>query len=69
MFKIMILIVSLSMAANAQAAGFTLSSTDVSGQISSDQVFNSFGCSGKNISPQLSWTNAPEGTKSFAVTA
>jgi Raf kinase inhibitor-like YbhB/YbcL family protein len=69
MFKRMIFILSLILTANAQAAGFTLSSTDVSGQISSDQVFNSFGCSGKNISPQLSWTNAPEGTESFAVTA
>jgi len=69
MFIRMILILLLTMTANTQAAGFTLSSTDVSGQISSDQVFNSFGCSGKNISPQLSWTNAPEGTKSFAVTA
>ena len=27
------------------------------------------GCKGKNISPTLNWTNAPSGTKSFAVTA
>lgn len=27
-----------------------------------------FGCNGNNLSPQLSWTNVPEGTKSFAVT-
>src|SRR5436190_626934 len=27
-----------------------------------------FGCAGKNISPQLSWSGAPEGTKSFALT-
>ena len=27
-----------------------------------------FGCSGGNQSPQLSWENAPAGTKSFAVT-
>jgi Raf kinase inhibitor-like YbhB/YbcL family protein len=27
-----------------------------------------FGCTGGNQSPQLSWSNAPEGTKSFAVT-
>ncbi|MFA5060027.1 MAG: YbhB/YbcL family Raf kinase inhibitor-like protein [Candidatus Omnitrophota bacterium] len=31
-------------------------------------VFNSFGCTGENTSPQVSWRNAPEGTKSFAVT-
>jgi len=24
-------------------------------------------CPGQNVSPQLSWTNAPEGTKSFAI--
>ena len=27
-----------------------------------------FGCTGENKSPQLSWANAPEGTKSFAIT-
>lgn len=27
-----------------------------------------FGCAGGNMSPQLSWSNVPEGTKSFAVT-
>ena len=51
-----------------QAEGFTLSSPDISGQLSNTQVFNGFGCSGKNISPILNWKNAPEGTKSFAVT-
>ena len=30
--------------------------------------FNSFGNDGDNISPQLAWENAPQGTKSFAVT-
>lgn len=30
--------------------------------------FNGFGCSGGNISPELSWKNAPEGTKSYAIT-
>jgi len=27
-----------------------------------------FGCAGNNRSPQLSWSDVPEGTKSFAVT-
>ncbi|QKF67422.1 putative phosphatidylethanolamine-binding protein [Arcobacter venerupis] len=50
------------------AQGFTLSSNDISGQLSSDEVFNGFGCIGKNISPELSWKDAPKGTKSFAIT-
>jgi len=50
------------------AEGFTLKSGDVKGQLSINEVFNGFGCTGKNISPELSWVNAPEGTKSFAVT-
>lgn len=29
---------------------------------------NAFGCTGGNIRPALSWSNAPVGTKSFAVT-
>ena len=31
-------------------------------------VFNSFGCTGNNLSPQISWSGAPQGTKSFAIT-
>ncbi|MEE9210271.1 MAG: YbhB/YbcL family Raf kinase inhibitor-like protein [Kiloniellales bacterium] len=27
-----------------------------------------FGCAGGNVSPQLSWSGAPDGTKSFALT-
>jgi Raf kinase inhibitor-like YbhB/YbcL family protein len=50
------------------AQTFTLKSSDVGGQATEKQVFRGFGCSGENISPQLSWENPPAGTKSFAVT-
>ncbi len=56
-------------ATTAFSEGFTLTSPDVSGQLSKAQVYSGFGCTGKNISPALSWKNAPEGTRSFAVTA
>lgn len=51
---------------NAQT--FTLTSKDLGGQMTNEQVFNGFGCTGENVSPALSWENAPEGTKSFAIT-
>lgn len=58
-------------AAPVLAADFHLTSPDIAeGQpLTQKQVFNSFGCSGQNISPALNWENAPAGTKSFVVTA
>jgi Raf kinase inhibitor-like YbhB/YbcL family protein len=47
---------------------FTLKSNDLGGEATITEEFNGFGCTGKNQSPQLSWSNAPEGTKSFAIT-
>lgn len=49
---------------------FTLSSPDIKEGhfMATDHEFDGFGCNGKNISPELNWANAPEGTKSFAVT-
>lgn len=47
---------------------FTLTSKNLTGQALKLHEFNGFGCVGDNISPQLSWSNAPEGTKSFAIT-
>jgi Raf kinase inhibitor-like YbhB/YbcL family protein len=56
-------------AATAAAAPFKLTSTDFkdNGAIPDKHVFNSFGCSGGNVSPELEWTNPPAGTKSFAL--
>lgn len=51
---------------NAQT--FTLKSNNLGGQLTRKQEFNGFGCNGENISPQLSWENAPQNTKSFALT-
>lgn len=31
------------------------------------QVYNGYGCKGGNVSPQLTWTNTPANTKSFAI--
>lgn len=50
------------------AEGLSLKSSDLSGQLSLAQVYNGFGCTGENVSPSLSWTDAPKGTKSFALT-
>jgi len=47
---------------------FTLESNTLGGNSTSVEEFNGFGCTGENTSPQLSWSNAPEGTKSFAIT-
>lgn len=58
----------LVLAGSVNAEGFTLTSPDLGGQLSQKEVFVGFGCSGGNTSPTLNWSNAPKGTKSFAVT-
>ena len=52
------------------AAEFSMTSPQIrdGGRIADEQVFNSFGCQGANISPALQWKGAPPGTKSFALT-
>jgi Raf kinase inhibitor-like YbhB/YbcL family protein len=51
------------------ASAFELKSADVApgGAIAEKFIFKGFGCTGGNVSPELSWSDAPEGTKSFAV--
>jgi len=55
---------------DAAAAKFKLSSPDIKRHATIDEkyVFNAGGCTGGNASPALSWSGAPEGTKSFVVT-
>lgn len=65
------LFLALSFAAfGAHADGFVLTSADVfpNKPIDPRFEFSGFGCSGKNQSPQLSWSGAPREAKSFAVT-
>jgi len=52
------------------AAEFSIQSSSwQDGQTMKDAyVFNSFGCNGNNLSPQISWSGAPQDTKSFAIT-
>jgi Raf kinase inhibitor-like YbhB/YbcL family protein len=54
----------------SHAKDFSISSNDIkpNSTIANQHVFNGFGCEGKNISPQISWQNAPLNTKSFALT-
>lgn len=61
---------SLSVSTVAMAGSMTISSMDISpgALMPKAQEFNGFGCSGDDMSPQLMWKNAPEGTKSFALT-
>jgi Raf kinase inhibitor-like YbhB/YbcL family protein len=65
--------VVLAVAGGLQAADpFTLSSTTFKdGQMMPRKVANNLptnpNCVGENVSPQLSWTGVPDGTKSFAI--
>jgi Raf kinase inhibitor-like YbhB/YbcL family protein len=55
----------------AQAAGaFELKSSDIQegATMSAEQIFDSFGCKGGNLSPELKWSKGPEGTLSYALT-
>jgi len=63
------LLLSAWMGGAVGASALTLTSPDVKegGTIADEQVFNSFGCTGKSISPALTWSGAPKDTKSFAL--
>ncbi len=61
----------LALASPALAAGkFTVKSDELkpNGTLPMKSVYNGMGCTGENVSPGLSWSGAPAGTKSFVVT-
>lgn len=69
MKKLILLVAAfISAIQTISAQTFTLKSSDLGGQATQKQFYNGMGCSGQNISPQLSWENAPEGTQYFGVT-
>ncbi len=62
---------ALCLVAGPALAEMTLTSPDFAdgGPLPAAQVFNAMGCTGGNLSPALNWSGAPEGTKSFVLTA
>jgi Raf kinase inhibitor-like YbhB/YbcL family protein len=67
----LVTLLTLSLSSVALADTFKLSSQDITdGEfMSKAQEFTGFGCTGGDLSPQLTWTGVPKGTKSFAITA
>ncbi|NED96357.1 YbhB/YbcL family Raf kinase inhibitor-like protein [Phytoactinopolyspora alkaliphila] len=51
-------------------AGFTVGSDDIRDgeQLAEDFLFDDWGMPGRNMSPHLRWSGAPEGTQSYAIT-
>jgi Raf kinase inhibitor-like YbhB/YbcL family protein len=66
----LVTLLSLSLSSAVFADTFKLSSQDIAeGKfMSKAQEFTGFGCAGDDLSPQLQWSGAPKGTKSFAIT-
>lgn len=67
----LVLPLMLTVSTGSMAESLLLASADiVAGEtMAKSQEYQGFGCSGDNLSPQLSWSGAPEGTEAFAVLA
>ena len=63
-------LLSMSISGLVYGNSLTLSSDDIAQDqfMNKNHEFNGFGCTGDDLSPHLKWSNAPEGTKSFAIT-
>jgi Raf kinase inhibitor-like YbhB/YbcL family protein len=63
------LLLAATLSGTLTSMAFELSSPDVGPgkPVPKRHMYNADGCGGENISPALSWTNAPVGTKSFAM--
>jgi Raf kinase inhibitor-like YbhB/YbcL family protein len=70
MRRILFAVVLTALSTFTYASAFKLSSSEIKANHMIPQrfEFNGFGCSGENKSPELKWSGAPKGTKSFAVT-
>ena len=72
MFRTLILVVATTcLASNVAVAGnlkLTSPTIKSGAALTEEQVFEGFGCTGKNQSPALKWTPGPAGTKSYAIT-
>jgi Raf kinase inhibitor-like YbhB/YbcL family protein len=63
-------VLSTACCGSALAGPLKVESSDIKpgATLTNRQVAGGFGCSGSNVSPSVSWSGAPEGAKSFAVT-
>ncbi|VXC78798.1 conserved exported hypothetical protein [Burkholderia sp. 8Y] len=53
----------------AAASAFTVNVDGLNrGQFGNEHVYGGFGCHGQNVSPRVSWSHVPPGTKSIVVT-
>jgi Raf kinase inhibitor-like YbhB/YbcL family protein len=69
--KLLLIVVALCFTATAALAGnlkLTSPTIQSGATLTEKQVFDGFGCTGKNQSPALKWTAGPKGTKSYAIT-
>lgn len=70
MRQLWVSIILVMLPASGFAGDFLVTSPTLKehGAIGNEHVYDGFGCSGHNLSPELRWEQAPKGTKGFAVT-